>query len=94
VVRVSGRMAGVRGRPCGGRVKVGVRSGNRRRAQRTVRMSSACRYKATLVYSVRQLPRRLRPRGRLLIARVTARFQGNSGLESDLSPTRRARVIR
>jgi len=87
-------MAGVRGRACGGRVKIGVRSANRTRAQRRVRMSSRCRYKATLVYSVRRLPRRLRPRGRALIARVTARFQGNGGLTSDLSPTRRARVRR
>ena len=94
VVRVTGRMTAVRGRACGGRVKVGVRSGNRRRAQRTVRMASSCRYKATLVYSVKRLPRRLRSRRRVLIARVTARFQGNRGLTTDLSPTRRARVTR
>ncbi len=94
VVRVNGRMTGVRSRPCGGRVKIGVRSANRRRAQRTVRMSARCRYQATLTYPVKRLPRRLRPRRRVLIAGVTARFQGNSGLTSDLSPTRRARVKR
>lgn len=94
VVGVRGRMAGVRGRPCGGRVKVGVRTAKRARAQRTVRMSSRCRYRVTLRYAVKRLPRRLRPRRRLLIARVTARFQGNRGLTGDLSPTRRARVSR
>lgn len=94
IVRVRGRMVGVRGRPCSGRVKVGLRLANRRRGLRTVRMSSACRYKATLRSSVRGLPRRVRPRRRVLIARVTARFQGNSRLRTDLSPTRRAKVRR
>jgi TolB protein len=94
IVRVRGRMVGVQGRSCVGRVKVGLRIANRRRGLRRVRMSSACRYKATLRSSVRGLPRRVRPRRRVLIARVTARFQGNSRLRTDLSPTRRARVRR
>ncbi len=94
IVRVRGRMLGVRGRPCGGRVKVGLRIAKRKRGQRAVRMSSRCRYAATFSTRVRRLPRRLRPRRRVIIARVTARFQGNAGLSSDLSPTRRARVNR
>lgn len=94
VVRVNGRMVGVQGRACNGSVKVGLRIANRRRGLRRVKMTTACRYKVTFTVQVRRLPRRLRSRNRVIIARVTARFQGNRGLRPDLSPTRRARVKR
>jgi len=87
-------MIGTRGRACGGRVKIGVRFAGNRRVTRTARMTSKCRYTARIAYPLRRLPRALRPRRKTLILRVAARFQGNAGLRTDLSPTKRIKVRR
>jgi len=94
VVRVRGRMIGTQGRPCGGRVKIGVRFARNRRVTRTDEMGSNCRYSARIAFPVRRLPRSRRPRGRTVIVRVAARFQGNAQLKTDLSPTKRVKVNR
>lgn len=94
MVRVRGRLIGTRGRPCGGRVKVGIRFARNRRLTRVVRMRSNCRYTVGVSLPVRRLPRALRSRGKTLLIRVAARFQGNSRLRTDLSPTKRLKVRR
>ena len=94
VTSVRGRMIGTRGRACGGRVKIGVRFAGNRRVTRTARMRSNCRYAARISFPVRRLPRSLRPRRKTLILRIAARFQGNAGLRTDLSPTKRMKVRR
>ena len=93
-VRVSGRMLGNRGRACSGRIKVGTRAGVRRVATRTGRMGANCRYSTSFRVPLKRLPQRLRPRRKLLIVRASVRYQGNSLLATDLSPTGRARVKR
>lgn len=94
LVTVRGRMIGTRGRLCGGRVKIGVRFARNRRVTRAVRMRSNCRYSARVSFPLRRLPRSLRPRRRALLVRVSARFQGNAGLRTDLSPTKRIKARR
>lgn len=94
VVGVRGRLVGTQGRPCAGRVKVGVRFADNRRVTRVARMGSNCRYSVRVSFPVRRLPRSLRPRSRTLLLRVAARFQGNAGLQTDVSPTRRIKVTR
>ncbi len=94
VVRLRGRMLGNRGQTCGGRLKIGTRAGSQRVASRNARMGSNCRYSARYTFSVRRLPRRLRPRARTLVLRVVLRFQGNSVLRGDLSPPKRIKVRR
>jgi len=94
VVRVRGRMVGNRGRRCGGRIKIGTRAGVRRAATRVGRMGRNCRYAKRYLFPVRRLPPRLRPRNRKLVLRIKVRYQGNSRLKPDLSPTKRVRVRR
>jgi len=94
VISVRGRMIGTRGRACGGRVKIGVRFARNRRVTRTARMRRNCRYAARISFPVRRLPRPLRAGRKTLIVRVAARFQGNAGLRTDLSPTKRMKVRR
>ena len=87
-------MIGTRGRSCSGRVKIGVRFARNRRVTRTARMGSNCRYSARISFPVRRLPRSLRSGSKALIVRIAARFQGNAGLRTDLSPTTRMKVRR
>jgi hypothetical protein len=87
-------MVGNRGRRCGGRIKIGTRAGRRRVATRSGRMGRNCRYKARYTFAARKLPKRLRPRNRTLVLRIAVRYQGNSQLKGDLSPTKRVRVRR
>ena len=94
VVRVRGRMVGNRGRRCGGRIKIGTRAGVRRAATRVGRMGRNCRYAKRYSFPVHRLPPRLRPRNRKLVLRIKVRYQGNSRLKPDLSPTKRVRVRR
>lgn len=94
VVRLRGKMIGNRGRPCGGRIKIGTRAGLRRTATRIGRMGRNCRYAKKYSFPVRRLPPRLRPRNRTVILRVLIRFQGNAGLKPDLSPPKRIKVRR
>ncbi len=94
VVRVRGRMGGNRGRSCAGRLKMGVRFAKSRRVTRTARMGANCRYSTRVAFPVRRLPRASRARSKPVIVRVAVRFQGNRGLLSDVSPTRRIKVRR
>jgi len=94
VVRLRGRMLGNRGRPCGGRIKVGMRAGGRRVATRVARMGRNCRYSTRYSFAARRLPRRLRPRSRTLVIQILVRYQGNSRLRGDLSPPKRVKVRR
>jgi len=57
-------------------------------------VKSNCRYATRYSFPTRRLPRRLRPRRKTLILRVAVRFQGNAGLQTDVSPTARAKVRR
>jgi hypothetical protein len=94
VVRLRGKMIGNRGRPCGGRIKIGTRAGRRRVATRVGRMGRACRYSKRYTFATRRIPKRLRPRNRKLVLRITIRYQGNSQLKPDLSPAKRVKVRR
>jgi hypothetical protein len=94
VVDVRGRMRGARGRSCVGRVKIGVRFPRNRRVTRIARIAADCRYSKRVAFPVRRLPRAMRARSKALIVRVAVRFQGNAGLEPDVSPTRRVKVRR
>ncbi len=94
VVRISGRMAGNQGRSCAGRLKVGVRFAKSRRVTRTARLGANCRYSTRVAFPVRRLPLASRARNKPVILRVAVRFQGNAGLLSDVSPTRRIKVRR
>ena len=93
-MRLRGRMIGNRGRPCGGRIKIATRAGGRLVATRTARMGRNCRYSTRYAFAVRRLPNRLRPRSRTLVLGIAVRYQGNSQLRGDLSPTKRVRVRR
>jgi hypothetical protein len=75
-------------------MKIGTRAGRRRVATRTARMGRNCRYKARYTFAARKLPKRLRPRKRTLVLRIAVRYQGNSRLRGDLSPTKRVKVRR
>ncbi len=94
VVRITGRMAGNQGRSCAGRLKVGVRFAKSRRVTRLARMGANCRYSKRVAFPVRRLPLASRARNKPVILRVAVRFQGNAGLLSDVSPTRRIKVRR
>ncbi len=94
VVKVRGRMAGNQGRSCAGRLKIGVRFAKSRRVTRVARMGANCRYSKRVVFPVRRLPRASRARSTPVILRVAVRFQGNRGLLTDVSPTRRMKVRR
>jgi len=87
-------MIGNRGRPCGGRIKIATRAGSRRVATRSARMGRNCRYSTRYAFDARRLPNRLRPRSRTLVLGIAVRYQGNSQLRGDLSPTKRVRVRR
>jgi len=87
-------MVGNRGRPCGGRIKIGTRAGGRRVRTQTARMGRNCRYSKTYTVAARRLPPGLRPRNRTLVLRIAVRFQGNAQLRADLSPTKRVKVRR
>ncbi len=96
VVRVRGRMGGNQGRSCAGRLKIGVRFTKSRRVTRLARMGTDCRYSKRFAFPVRRL---LRGASRassvpVIILGVAVRFQGNAGLLSDVSPTRRIKVRR
>jgi hypothetical protein len=75
-------------------VKVGVRFARNRRVTRVTRMGINCRYTVRVAFPLRRVPRSLRPRRKTLVLRVAARFQGNAGLRTDLSPTKRMKVRR
>lgn len=94
VVSIQGRLIGAQGRSCRGRVEVGVRFARNSRVTRVTRMGSNCRYSARVSVPLRRVPRSLRPRRKTLVLRVAARFQGNAGLRTDLSPTKRMKVRR
>ena len=94
VVRIRGRMVGNGGRPCEGRLKIGTRAGGRRVVTRIARMGTNCRYTKQYSFPVKRLPRRLRPRSKRLVLNVSVRYQGNAGLNPDLSPTRPVKVRR
>jgi len=94
VVSIQGRLIGAQGRSCRGRVEVGVRVARNSRVTRVTRMGSNCRYSARVSVPLRRVPRSLRPRRKTLVLRVAARFQGNAGLRTDLSPTKRMKVRR
>jgi TolB protein len=94
VVRIRGRMGGNQGRSCAGRLKMGIRFAKSRRVTRTARMGANCRYAKRVAFAVRRLPRALRARSKPVILRVAVRFQGNGGLLTDVSPTRRMKVRR
>jgi len=87
-------MLGNRGRPCGGRIKIGTRAGSSRVATRIARMGRNCRYSARYTFAAGRLPARLRPRDRTLVLSILVRFQGNSQLKGDLSPPKRVKVRR
>lgn len=93
-VKATGVLSNRQGRPCAGRIAVGVRSGGARRDRRIVKVDSSCRYTVTLSYSVRRLPQRLRPRARRLLVRVTASYRGTTRLLPVRPPSTLRRVIR
>lgn len=93
-VRATGVLSNVQGRPCAGRIAVGVRSGGKRQDRRVLKVNSRCRYTLTLSYGVRDLPRRLRPRDRRLLARVTASYKGTAQLRPAKPPSSLRRVVR
>ena len=92
-VGVTGLLVNRQGRSCGGRVAVGVKLGGKR-ARRVVQVNSKCRYKVTLRFSVKKLPRRLRARKRRLLTRVTVAYRGTAGIRPARPPSRLTRVIR
>ncbi len=94
VVRVRGRMGDNQRRSCAGRLKMGIRFATSRRVTRVARMGANCRYSKRVAFPVRRLPRASRARSKPVIVRVAVRFQGNRGLLSDVSPTRRVKVRR
>ncbi len=94
VVRVRGRMGDNQRRSCAGRLKMGIRFATSRRVTRVARMGANCRYSKRVAFPVRRLPRASRARSKPVIVRVAVRFQGNSRLLSDVSPTRRIKVRR
>ncbi len=93
-VTIEGRLVGARGRECAGRVKVGIRAGDRRLRTLTTTMKSNCRFTKSSRVRVRRLPPRLRPRSMGVVLKVAYRFQGNAALKTDLSPTAGKRVKR
>ena len=94
VVLIRGRMVGNGGRPCEGRLKIGTRAGGRRVVTRIARMGSNCRYAKLYTFPVKRLPRRSRRGSKKLVLNVSVRYQGNAGLNPDLSPTRPVKVRR
>lgn len=93
-VKATGVLSNRQGRPCAGRIAVGVRSGGARRDRRIVKVNSSCRYTVKLSYRVRSLPRRLRPRARRLLVRVAAGYKGTTRLLPAKPPSALRRVIR
>jgi hypothetical protein len=87
-------MGGNQGRSCAGRLKMGIRFAKSRRVTRVARIGANCRYAKRLAFPVRRLPRASRARNKPVILRVAVRFQGNAGLLTDVSPTRRIKVRR
>jgi len=90
-----GALAGARGRPCSGRVKLEVRSGKKRVGVRSTPLGRTCRWSKRYAIPTRLLPPRQRRRladGKPVTLTVRARFQGNARLVGDLSPSRAYRI--
>ena len=95
ISRIWGRMIPVCGRPCPGRVRIGVRARGKRLAVHVTRLNADCRWSKRIVFPTRWLPhyqRRRLNRGRPVTLLVAARFAGNAHQVGDTSPSTRYRV--
>ncbi len=93
-IQIAGLLTNVRGRTCAGKVTLGVRSGGKRKARRTVRVDTRCRYATSASFGLGSLPRRLRSRDARLLVKVSTVYRGTSELLPDRPPTVLRRVIR
>lgn len=93
VVRVSVRLLETQGRPCQGRIAVGVELGGRK-GRRLLRLRGRCTQTMTFRFRVAKLKKKVRSRERRLLVRTRASYKGSKQLEGDRAPSVLRRVIR
>jgi hypothetical protein len=97
IVKVTGRLLKVQGRPCKGRVAVGARTGGRK-ARHVFQIQKSgkgpCTYRTVFRFRVKKLKRSVHSPSRRLLVRVNSSYKGTKQLTGDRAPSVLKRVIR